>query len=230
MLGRSPADGRGSGRTRHRLSYYPAFLDLTDKPCVVVGGGPVAERKIGTLLAAGGSVTVISPGITAGLLRLSACGKIRHRNRAYRSGDLQGAFLVVAATGSREVNARVAKEAPGLVNVADSPAAGNFIVPAAAQSGPLMFAISTGGASPALAKTISAELKKHYPASIGRYSRFLGRLRRRILGTIPSGRQRERFFREAASRELLEIVRRDGERAGTARVRIILKNYERGDK
>jgi precorrin-2 dehydrogenase/sirohydrochlorin ferrochelatase len=144
--------------------HYPLFLNLTNKPVIVIGGGTVAQRKIRSLLAAGARVTVISPDI----VRLPKT--VRWLRRRYRNGDLRGARLVVSATDDQAVNARVCAEAKRrklLVNCVAPPSAGNFIVPAVARRGSLTIAISTGGVSPALAKRLRRDLerllRKDYP-------------------------------------------------------------------
>jgi len=139
---------------------YPLFLELTGQPAIVVGGGPVATRKTRTLLAAGACVTVITPVATPALRRLK---KIRWLRRRYQAGDLRGARLVVAATDDLTVNQRVCAEAHRrrqLVNCAAPPTAGNFIVPALVRHDGFTIAISTGGASPAMAKALRVKLER----------------------------------------------------------------------
>ena len=145
---------------------YPLFLDLTGQSVVVIGAGKVAARKIRSLLKAGARVRVISP--KAPRLPKS----VRWIRRAYQRGDLAGAVLVVAATNDLRVNEQVCREAKQrrqLVNCVAPPAAGNFIVPALAKRGRIAIAISTGGASPALAKHVRQELeqflRRRYPRS-----------------------------------------------------------------
>ena len=146
------------------LMHYPLFLNLTSQPVVVIGAGAVAARKIRSLLAAGASVTVISPKA----YRLPKA--VRWLRRRYRRGDLAGARLVVAATDDQGVNRQVCAEATRrklLVNCVAPPSAGNFIVPAVARRGRLTVAVSTGGVSPALAKRLRRDLerilRKDYP-------------------------------------------------------------------
>ena len=139
---------------------YPLFLDLTDQPVIVVGAGPVATRKVRTLLAAGATVTVIAPVATPALRRLKA---VRWLRRRYQAGDLRGARLVVVATDDLAVNRKVCAEAQRrrqLVNCAAPPDAGNFIVPATVRHGAFTIAISTGGASPAAAKALRQKLEQ----------------------------------------------------------------------
>ncbi|HUK81322.1 MAG TPA: bifunctional precorrin-2 dehydrogenase/sirohydrochlorin ferrochelatase [Verrucomicrobiae bacterium] len=146
------------------MRHYPLFLNLTDQLVIVIGAGAVGARKIRSLLAVGARVTVISPHAA----RLPE--GVRWLRRRYRQGDLRGARLVVAATDDLAVNERVCAEAKRrklLVNCVAPPSAGNFIVPAVARRGRLTIAVSTGGASPALAKRLRRDLerllRKDYP-------------------------------------------------------------------
>ena len=138
---------------------YPIFLDLSERRCVVVGGGEVANRKARKLLQARAEVVVISPEV---MPELESVAAEVHR-RTYEEGDLEGAYLAFAATDAREVNAAVAGEAKerGIpVNVADRPSDGDFALPSVLRRGRLQVAVSTGGASPALAREIRGELEE----------------------------------------------------------------------
>jgi siroheme synthase-like protein len=140
------------------------FLEVAGRPCVVVGGGPIAESKVNGLLAAGAEVTVVSPMVTDALADAVRAGRIGHRRRVYRDGDLIGVALAFVATGDVGVNAAVAAEGRrrGVwVNAADDPAHCDFILPAVLRRGALAIAVSTGGASPALARAIREELERH---------------------------------------------------------------------
>ncbi|HEV3347915.1 MAG TPA: bifunctional precorrin-2 dehydrogenase/sirohydrochlorin ferrochelatase [Methylomirabilota bacterium] len=143
-------------------AYYPVFLDLADRPSLVVGGGPVAEGKVAGLLAAGARVTVVSPTVTAPLAGWAAEGRVTHRARAYRAEDLDGQQVAFVATDDAAVTRAVAADgrARGVwVNAADEPARCDFILPAVIRRGRLVVAISTGGASPAAARAIREELE-----------------------------------------------------------------------
>ena len=142
--------------------YYPAFLDLNEKLCVVIGGGDVAERKVNGLLGCGARVTVVSPTMTLGLESLVEDRRVNWKSRGYRTGDLKGSFLAIAATDQEDANQSVAEEASGLgilLNVADVPSLCNFIAPSVIQRGEVTVAISTGGASPALARKLRQTLE-----------------------------------------------------------------------
>jgi uroporphyrin-III C-methyltransferase/precorrin-2 dehydrogenase/sirohydrochlorin ferrochelatase len=143
------------------MGQYPVVLELAGRPCVVIGGGLVAERKVEGLLAAGAAVTVIAPRLTRRLRALAGDGRIRHVARAYAPGDVEGYQLAFAATGEGDVNAAVAREGRErgvLVNAADDPAHCDFTLPAVLRRGALVVAVATGGASPALAAAVRDEL------------------------------------------------------------------------
>jgi len=142
--------------------YYPVFLDLSDQPCLVVGGGPVAEGKVAGLLAAGARVTVVSPTVTARLAGWAAEGRLLHLAREYRAGDVEGRRLALVATDDGAVTREVVAEGRARsvwVNAADEPARCDFILPAVIRRGRLVVAVSTGGASPAAARAIREELE-----------------------------------------------------------------------
>jgi precorrin-2 dehydrogenase/sirohydrochlorin ferrochelatase len=144
------------------VGYYPIALDLTDRPVVVIGGGPVAERKVEGLLTAGAAVTVVSPTLTPRLTDLSRAGRIRHEARGYAAADLAGIVLAFVATDDPRVTEAVARDARAagvLVNAADDPAHCDFILPAVLRRGDLVVAITTGGASPALARAVRERLE-----------------------------------------------------------------------
>ena len=145
-------------------AYYPVFLDLTDRPVLVVGGGPVAEGKVEGLLAAGANVTVVSPTVTPRLAGWVAAGQIEYLPRPYQDGDVAGRRLALVATDDPAVSGAVAAEGRELgvwVNTADEPARCEFILPAVIRRGRLVVAVSTGGASPAAARAIREELEAY---------------------------------------------------------------------
>ncbi len=189
---------------------YPLFLNLSGKKAVVVGGGQVAERKAVRLLSAGAHVTLISPEITKKIALMKQHRKIRHIARSYRKGDVQGAFLVIAATDSPFVNERVSQDAPCLVNVVDTPHLCNCIVPSTMIRGPLKIAVSTGGVSPALSHSIRAEIEKAYGNEFTRYLQSLKKIRRDAMMMIHNKRERTSFLKCIASQEMVHKVRRKG--------------------
>ncbi len=143
--------------------YYPVCLNLSGKRCVVVGGGQVALRKARTLLEHRADVQVISPDLCPGLNHLAEGGQIGVLRRSYQAGDLQDAFLVIAATNDYPTNRAVVREARTngvLVNVVDDAKSSDFIVPSYLRRGDVTIAVSTGGRSPALARKIRTRLEK----------------------------------------------------------------------
>ena len=146
------------------MALYPVFLEIAGRPVVVVGGGTVAEGKVKGLLGAGAEVCVVSPALTAGLAEAARAGEISHRHRVYRDGDLSGFALAFIATGDPRINAAVAAEGRRRrvwVNAADDPAHCDFILPSVVRRGALAVAVSTGGASPAVARAVREELERH---------------------------------------------------------------------
>ncbi len=205
-------------------AYYPAFLDLRGKRCVVVGGGAVSERKVSALLRAGARVTVISETLTAGLKRLSGKGQIRHICRRYRKGDLKEAFICIAATSDKIVNQKVANDAPLLVNVVDDPALSNFIVPSVVSKGLLTIAISTQGTSPAMATLIKKDLQDLYGPDMAKYLNFLRGFRQRALRKIKDSGLRRHLLTEAVSGEIIQRLRTNGYKVAK---RMLEDRYER---
>ena len=145
---------------------YPIVLDLTGRPCLVVGGGAIALRKVSALVEAGARVTVVSPWLTPALLRLATEAPLRWRPREYAAGDAAGFVLVMVATDDRAVNAAVAAECRerGIwVNCADDPERCDFILPSVLRRGAVTVAVSTGGASPTMARLVREELDALLP-------------------------------------------------------------------
>lgn len=165
------------------MGHYPIFLELAGRSCLVIGGGPVAERKVEGLLRAGASVTVLSPTLNAPLEALAREGRIRHVGREYGTGDLAGHQLAFVATGDREVSAAVVREGRegGIwVNAADDPARCDFVLPAVLRRGHLVVAVGTGGSSPALTRTIREELEAYFTADYALLSQVVAEVRREL--------------------------------------------------
>lgn len=166
------------------MQTYPVFVLIADRPCLVVGGGSVAERKVQDLLQAGARVTVVSPELTPALAAQAGKGEIRHFPGDFQEEQVAGMALVIGATDDPQVNARVsaAAQARGIwVNIVDQPDLCTFIVPAQVRRGELTLAISTGGASPALARQIREELEHHFGPEYGHYLDLLQALRTQVL-------------------------------------------------
>ncbi|WP_276723126.1 precorrin-2 dehydrogenase/sirohydrochlorin ferrochelatase family protein [Selenomonas noxia] len=191
---------------------YPLNIDLSGRTIIVVGGGKVAERKVCGILAAGAdvSVRVIAPDISARLRALARTGKIAWMKESYSYRMLEGAFLVYAATDKREINASVAAEAKEcgiLVNIADDPYGSSFQIPSSVRRGDLLLTASTGGGSPALARSIRMELEQLYPAAFGLWLKRVVILRSELQAMLPIGKDRRLYWRMALRPDILAMVR-----------------------
>ena len=199
------------GQTLSTMPFYPAFFDLKNKDCLVVGGGTLAFHKAQALLRCGARVTVTAPRLAPGFKRRQ--GMILRR-RPFRASDLAGArrpWLVVAATDNAETNRRVSALCARRrvwVNVVDRPALCSFILPAVARRGRLTLAVSTGGASPALAKYVGARLKRWVGPEYGLMADVLARWRAALL-KLPMGRRR-RLLAEVLTEPWFRRLRREG--------------------
>lgn len=193
-------------------SAYPMVLNLDGKRCLVVGGGPVAERKTAALLAAGAKVTVLSPEVSPALAAWAEEGAVKLTRREYRQGDAaeSGALLVFAAAGSAEVNAQVcaeAEQAGRLCNCANDPRAGSFTLPASVRRGDLLIAVSTAGASPTAARTLAADIAERYGEEYAAYVEFLREVRERVLAGTNDRALRSRLLKEASDEAALAAIR-----------------------
>jgi precorrin-2 dehydrogenase/sirohydrochlorin ferrochelatase len=152
-------------KSKRLSNYYPVFLNVNGRSCVVVGGGQVARRKVEGLLECGASVTVVSPDLCPTLDELARQSKIEAVREPYRPGALRGAFIAIAAAGDNRINRAVAVEAKqaGIpVNVVDGVKGSDFIAPSCLRRGDITIAVSTAGASPALARKIRTRLEKDF--------------------------------------------------------------------
>jgi precorrin-2 dehydrogenase / sirohydrochlorin ferrochelatase len=177
--------------------FYIACLRLTGRRCVVVGGGDVGLEKVEGLLACDADVTLVAPDAHPELVQLALEGSIRWEQRKYRPDDLEGALIAIAATGETEVNIRVFEDAEKramLVNVVDVPPLCNFILPAIVRTGPLAIAISTAGASPALAKRMKREIGELFGEPYAALAVLLNEVRGWAKATLPTYRDRKEFF------------------------------------
>jgi siroheme synthase-like protein len=209
------------------MGYYPIYLELRARRCLVIGGGAVAERKVQGLLAAEATVTVVSPHLTPLLTDWSRRGAIRYTARAYQAGDMVGYHLVFVATDDGAANAAIAREGRerGIwVNAADDPAYCDFILPAVVQRGALSVAVATGGTSPALTRAVREELQEYFTADYSLLATVAAEVRLRLRAdkrTVPGSRwvqalRNEEFrnliragFREDATRWLLDKLREE---------------------
>jgi precorrin-2 dehydrogenase/sirohydrochlorin ferrochelatase len=192
------------------MTYYPVFLRVAGRPCAVIGGGEVAERKARALLAAGAHVTVISPQVTPELARLAGANRLAHRPRAYARGDLDGCRLAIAATDDPAAQAAIAADAEAagvLLNVVDQPAHCTFIAPSVVVRGDLVVAVSSGGASPALTRYVREEIERVLGPEYESAAALLGRVRALLRERAVPSAERQRRLRGLVNGQLLASLR-----------------------
>jgi uroporphyrin-III C-methyltransferase / precorrin-2 dehydrogenase / sirohydrochlorin ferrochelatase len=214
------------------MKYYPAFMNLSGRPALLVGGSEPAARKLRLLLKTGARVTVVARHANREIAGLAGTGDITLRRRSFRPGDLDGQGLVIGATGRSEVDAEVSRAAQGAgvpVNIVDRPELSTFITPAIVDRDPVVIGISTGGAAPVLARRIRAAIETLLPSRLGRLARFAESFRSAAAALVPDGRSRRDFWdgvfdgpvaravlagNERAAREtMLSLVNRRGAHA-----------------
>ncbi|MCU7917232.1 MAG: siroheme synthase CysG [Candidatus Thiodiazotropha sp. (ex Epidulcina cf. delphinae)] len=179
------------------MDFFPIFLNIKNRPCLVVGGGAVAERKTALLLKSGADVILVSPDLNHNLTTWRDMGRFTHQPREFQDEDLTGCHLVIAATDSSAVNRRISELADALripVNVVDQPALCSFIVPSVIDRSPVVAAISTGGASPVLARLIRSRLESLIPAGYGRLANLCNRFRQRVKDRFTNPADRRLFW------------------------------------
>lgn len=197
-------------------TYYPIYVELNDQPCVVIGGGKIAEGKVEGLLTSGARVTVISPDLTTYLRNLVAKNEIVHLSRVYQPGDLTGSFMVICATDNSEINHQVWLEASGnrqLVNVVDDTPRCNFIAPAILREGDLTIAISTSGKAPALAVRLKERLQDEIGPEYSRFLELAGQLREPLAHHIPDFETRKALWYELVDSDILDVLAQGDESA-----------------
>jgi precorrin-2 dehydrogenase/sirohydrochlorin ferrochelatase len=196
--------------------FYVACLRLSGRRCVVVGGGEVGLEKVEGLLACDGEVTVIAPEACPALAELAREGSIRWERRPYAGpSDLEGALLAIAASDDTDANIAVFEDAERramLVNVVDVPPLCNFILPAILRTGPLAIAVSTAGASPALAKRMKREIADRFGPEYAQLAVLLNEARRWAKATLPTYRDRREFFESIVNGDPdpIELLRAGG--------------------
>src|SRR5215203_3003834 len=198
--------------------FYIACLKLTGRRCVVVGGGQIGLEKVEGVLACDGRVVLIAPEAEPELQRLAAEGSIEWVRRDYEPGDLEATFIAIAATDDTDVNIRIYEDAEKramLVNVVDVPPLCNFILPAIVRTGPLAIAISTAGASPALAKRIKREIADTYGEHHSRLAELLNEARGWAKMSLPTYQDRKVFFESIVNGDPdpIELLRSGDEQA-----------------
>lgn len=165
------------------MGYYPIFIDMTERRCLIIGGGAVAERRVEVLLNAGAKVTVVSPRLTRPLHSWLVEGKLEHVAREYRPGDLSGFEIAFVATNDTEVSSVVAhegRERDVWVNAADDPPHCDFILPSVLRRGDLVVAVATGGKSPALSRAIKEELESYFTADYADLAQVAAEVRQEL--------------------------------------------------
>ncbi len=190
------------------MDFLPIFLNIREQPCLVVGGGEVAARKTALLLRAGGRVTVLAPALTAAFDGYLAEGKVAHRAASFRADDIADYALVVAATNDDAVNRAVADSAKSKripVNVVDQPALCSFIMPSIIDRSPVIVAVSSGGASPVLARLLRARLESLVPAGYGRLAALVASFRNRVKARFQPV-ERRRFWERVLQGPIAELV------------------------
>jgi uroporphyrin-III C-methyltransferase/precorrin-2 dehydrogenase/sirohydrochlorin ferrochelatase len=198
---------------------FPVFLNIKDRRCLVVGGGPVAARKVGQLLKAGARVAVAAPELCPELAQCHDIQAIEYLPVVFNENLLDGCVLVIAATNDDQVNRRVSELAQRRqlpVNVVDNPALCSFIMPSVVDRDPIQIAVSTGGASPVLARLLRARLETLIPAGYGRLAELMRTFRERVKRKFPDQVLRRRFWEEVLQGPIAELLFAGQERAALA--------------
>ena len=191
------------------MDYLPIFLKINDRPCLVVGGGKVAARKVRLLARADASITLVSPELCDEVAAAVKKGTLKHVERGFREDDLDGVILVIAATDDAALNRSVSELArrQGIpVNVVDNPALCSFIMPSIIDRSPLQMAVSTGGKSPVLARLLRARLESFIPAAYGRLASLVDEYRQRVKDRFPDVEQRRYFWESILQGRVAELL------------------------
>ena len=191
------------------MKFLPIFVDLHGRACLVVGGGAVAARKVALLSEAGGKVLVVAPQLCEALAKRLAEGELRHAARGFEDHDLQGMALVIAATDDDVTNRRVSELAKVQnipVNVVDQPELCSFIVPSVINRDPIQVAVSTGGASPVLARLLRARLETYIPSAYGRLAKLVERFRTRVQQRFATTNERRHFWEHILEGPIAELL------------------------
>ena len=202
--------------------YYPIYLNINTRKCVVIGGGEVAYRKACGLQEAGGDVVVISPEFCRQLLEKDDFTLIKKR---YEESDIDNAAIVVASTDNEEVNKNVYIDATKRnvpVNVVDQPHFCSFIVPSLIRRGDLCVSISTGGTGPALARNIRISLEDQFGPEYEDFTRLLSNMRQIVISTITDEKKRKTILTRLAGNEFLEMIKNDGEKEAEKAMRELI--------
>ena len=191
------------------MEYFPIFIHIKNRPCLVVGGGSIAARKVALLRKAQADVTVVSPELCAELQKLNDEQHISHISREFEEFDLETCVLVIAATNQRVVNQRVSELANQLrlpVNVVDNPDLCSFIMPSIIDRSPVVIAVSTGGSSPVLARLIRTKLEGSIPSAYGRLAKLVEGFRDKVKTAFPNVESRRGFWEKILAGTVAELV------------------------
>ena len=191
------------------MQYFPVFFDLHGKRVLVVGGGDVAARKVSLLFRAGAEVQVISPELCESLQNRVANGEVSHEARSFEDADIDACVLIVAGTDDQAVNKRVSDLAHAKcipVNVVDQPKLCSFIVPSIIDRSPVQVAVSTGGASPVLARLLRARLETIIPSAYGRLASLMNEFRDKVKSKLTDEGKRRRFWEDVAQGSIAELI------------------------
>jgi len=192
------------------MRYYPIFLDIKNRSCLVVGGGAVGRRKVLSLVACGARVIVVAPQADGKLLGLAAEGTIELRKKNYQAEDLDNMFLVIGATSDAQLNLQIKSDADRqgkLCNIADRPEACHFILPSVVERGDLVIAISTSGKSPAFAKRIRKDLETTFGPEYADFLKLMGAIRRKLLGRKHKPEEHRRLFERLIDKGLVHMIK-----------------------
>ena len=191
------------------MDYLPIFIQIKQRPCLVVGGGSIAARKVALLRKAEADVTVVSPELCDELVDLAKDGKIKHQQRMFSASDLEQCDLVIAATDQRKVNEHVSELAKAQrlpVNVVDNPDLCSFIMPSIIDRSPVQIAISTGGTSPVLARMLRTKLEGSIPAAYGKLAALAENFRGKVKAAFPDVESRRNFWEKILAGRVAELV------------------------
>ncbi len=195
---------------KKNFPYYPIFLDIEGRNVVIVGGGNVCARKAETMMNYGAHVTVIAPEFTPEIERWAGEGRLAIRRKKYEESDVDGANIVIASTDDEAVNTQIASDCRRRripVNVVDVTHLCEFIVPAIIEKGSIQIAVSTGGKSPALARTLKEDLARTVGPEYDEVNRVLGSLRSAAKKVLPTDGDRKRFFDGIIAQGILDMLR-----------------------
>lgn len=201
------------------MDYFPIFLKLTERSCVVVGGGAVAARKAKLLIRSGAKVTVVAPWLHPAFDEFGQA--IIHRKKIFTATDVKDSFLVVSATDDVAINSEVAACARRndlLVNVVDNPQLSNFVFPAIIDRSPVVAAVSTGGAAPVLSRLLRARLESLIPHKYGRLAEICRRYRKKVKAEIADADQRRHFWERVLEGQTAELMFAGREQASEAKL------------